>query len=148
MEAYIWLLIMVILLIIEGITVGLTTVWFAAGALVAMCANLLGLGLIWQILIFFIVSILLLAFTRPFALKFLNPRKTRTNYEDAVDRLVKITERVDNHNSTGIALLNGQEWTARSLTDEQILEKDTMAKVVEVKGVKLILVPDENRKDS
>lgn len=145
MEAYIWLIIMVIFLIIEGATVGLTTLWFAIGALVAMLANLLGLGIVGQFIIFIVVSLVLLAFTRPLALKYLNPRRSRTNYEDAVDKTVKITERVDNDNGTGTAVLNGQEWTARAWKDDVIIEIGTMAQVVEVKGVKLIVKPQEKK---
>ena len=82
----------------------------------------------------------LLIFTRPFALKYINPNKIRTNYEDVVDKTVKITGRVDNINGTGTAVLNGQEWTARSKREDEILEEGELARVVEVTGVKLIVV--------
>ncbi|MCM1258392.1 MAG: NfeD family protein [Roseburia sp.] len=141
MTVLIWLIIMIIFLIAEAITVGLATIWFAAGALAAMAVCALGFGTFIQFVVFFIVSMALLVFTRPFALKYVNPNKIRTNYEDVVDKTVKITERVDNINGTGTAVLNGQEWTARSKKDDEILEPGNLAKVVEVTGVKLIVVP-------
>lgn len=140
MTVLIWLIIMIIFLIAEAITVGLATIWFAAGALAAMAVCALGFGTFVQFMVFFIVSMVLLIFTRPFALKYVNPNKVRTNYEDAVDKIVKITERVDNINGTGTALLNGQEWTVRSRADSEILEPGDLAAVVGIAGVKLIVV--------
>ena len=68
----IWLGLFILLLVIEIITVGLTTIWFAAGALAALAANVLGANLIIQIIIFLAVSVVLLIFTRPWAEKHLN----------------------------------------------------------------------------
>ena len=93
------------------------------------------------IVLFFGVSSALLIFTRPIALRYFTPRQIRTNYEDAVGKTVKITVRVHNINGTGTAVLNGQEWTARSKDDRIALEEGTLAEVVAVEGVKLILVP-------
>ena len=134
MTVLIWLIIMIIFLIAEAVTVGLATIWFAAGALAAMGVCALGFGTFAQFVVFFIVSMVLLIFTRPFALKYINPNKIRTNYEDVVDKTVKITGR------TGTAVLNGQEWTARSKREDEILEEGELARVVEVTGVKLIVV--------
>ena len=141
MEILVWLGIIILLLIIEAVTVGLTTIWFAAGALVALIAGVLGLGVIGQIFLFLAVSLLLLFFTRPLVVKYMNPHKVRTNYEGAVDKTVKITERVDNINGMGKAILNGQEWTVRMQEEYNGLAEGELAKVVAVEGVKLILVP-------
>ncbi len=141
MVVLIWLGIMIALLMIEAITVGLTTIWFAAGAFVAMLASAVGIGIIGQVLLFFAVSLVLLFFTRPFAIRYINPHKIRTNYENAVDQTVKVTECVDNRNGTGIVVLNGQEWSARMREDPIILKEGALAKVVAIEGVKLILIP-------
>lgn len=140
MEAYmdvlVWLGIMIFFLVVEVITVGLTTIWFAA---VAACAA--GIGIAGQAALFFVVSFVLLIFTRPVALKYFNPHKIRTNYEDAVDKTVKVTERVDNKNGMGKAVLNGQEWTARMCRDDVTAEEGEILKVAAIAGVKLILEP-------
>ena len=141
MEILIWLGIMVLLLIIEAVTVGLATIWFAVGALAAIAACVFGVGIAGQIVLFFVVSLVLLFFTRPIAVKYINPHKIRTNYEDAVDRIVRITARVDNRAGTGTAVLNGQEWTVRMQNDKITLKEGELAKVVSVEGVKLILLP-------
>ena len=46
---------------------------------------------------------------------------------------------MDNINQTGMAVVNGQEWTVRAEKDEEILTPDTLAKVVNISGVKLIV---------
>lgn len=148
MEILVWLGIMVLFLIIEAVTVGLATIWFAAGALAAVAACAFGINIAGQIAIFFVVSLLLLFFTRPIAVKYINPHKIRTNYEDAVDRTVRITARVDNRAGTGTAVLNGQEWTVRMQNDKIILEEGELAKVISVEGVKLILVPFDDQPKS
>ncbi|MCI8634739.1 MAG: NfeD family protein [Eubacterium sp.] len=145
MEVLIWLGIMILLLIIEAITVGLTTIWFAAGALVALIASMLGAGITVQALLFFAVSLILLFFTRPIAVRYINPQKIRTNYEDTIDKTVKITRCVNNKNSTGTAVLNGLEWTVRMQDDNIVLQEGALARVVAVEGVKLILVPEEDK---
>lgn len=141
MTVYIWLGLMILFLIIEAVTVGLLTIWFAAGAFAAMLGCALGLGVFGQFVVFFVVSLVLLYFTRPLARKYMNPHKIRTNYEDVVDKIVKITETVDNFNDTGTAVLKGQEWMARSREDGVVLQAGSFAKVAAIEGVKLMLVP-------
>lgn len=142
-----WIGLIIVLLLIEVATVGLTTIWFAGGALVALIACGLGFGIIWQVALFFAVSLVLLFFTRPLAMKYLSPHKIRTNYEDAVGKTVQITEQVNNHQATGVAILNGQEWTARSTEDDIVLETGGMGQVVAVEGVKLIIKEAKQQKE-
>ena len=135
----IWIGLFIILLIIEVFTVGLTTIWFAIGALAAACVNTLGANLIIQVIVFLAVSIVLMIFTRPWAAKHLNKNRLRTNYESKIGEIIKITERVDNLRQTGRSIVDGQEWTVRSQDNNVILEKDELAKVISVSGVKLIV---------
>ena len=127
------------ILVIEIITVGLTTIWFAAGALAALAANVLGANLIIQIIIFLAVSVVLLIFTRPWAEKHLNRKRVRTNYEREIGKVIRITEKVDNLDQTGKSVVDGQEWTVRSRNDSDIFEAGALARVVAVSGVKLIV---------
>lgn len=135
----VWLAVMSVLIIIEIITVGLTTIWFAGGALVAMLIATLGGGTILQVVVFLVVSLVLLIFTRPFALNYINSTRIKTNYEGIIGKVVRITEDVDNMNGTGCATVNGQEWTVRSVNDNNKIEAGKLAKVVNIKGVKLIV---------
>lgn len=134
-----WLVLMVVLLIIEIITVGLTSIWAAGGALAALILNIIGVPFVGQVIAFFAVTILLLCFTRPFAMRFINTRREKTNYEGVIGKTIRVAEKVDNIAQTGMAVVNGQEWTVRAERDEEILEVGTIAKVVNISGVKLIV---------
>ncbi|MGN0343213.1 MAG: NfeD family protein [Roseburia sp.] len=136
---FIWIALIIVFLVIEIATVGLTTIWFAGGSLIALLAGIIGAPLWLQIVLFFAVSVLLLIFTRPWALKYITPHKIKTNYEDAIGKKVKVTARIDNAAGTGTVILNGQEWTARSEQDDVTFEVESMPEVVKVSGVKLIV---------
>ena len=138
-EAFIWLGLLIIFLVVEIITVGLTSIWLAGGALAALLLNIANLNLMWQIGAFFVVSFLLLFFTRPFAVKYINAHHEKTNYEGIIGKVVRVTETVDNLAQTGTAVVGGLEWTARAENDEDVLEPGTLVKVVSVSGVKLIV---------
>lgn len=137
-EGMVWLALLVVLVIIEIITLGLTTIWFAGGALAAFIACLLGAGIPVQIVLFFVVSVLLLAGTRPFAVKFFNRDRIKTNAESLVGDTGIVTEDIDNLNAAGTVKLHGQEWTARSVDNARIF-KDKIVVVQEIQGVKLIV---------
>lgn len=69
MNAMIWLILFVVLVVFEIATMGLTTIWFAAGALIAFFASLLHATWWLQFVFFIVVSLIMLIFTRPFALR-------------------------------------------------------------------------------
>lgn len=139
MEGIVWLILLIVFLVVEILTVGLTSIWLAGGSLAAFVLCKLGAGLGLQITAFFIVSVVLMVFTRPFAKKYINSNRTKTNYEEVIGKLVKITEKVDNVNGTGTAVVNGQEWTARAKNAGEIFEPGAIVRVAEITGVKLIV---------
>nr|WP_143524579.1 NfeD family protein [Roseburia sp. 499] len=138
MIGIIWLAIIVVMAIIEIITLGLTTIWFAGGALIAFIASLFGVSLPIQIVLFVIVSLVLLVFTRPFAVKFVNKNQTRTNAESLIGKSAIVLEDINNLKAEGAVSVNGQEWTARAV-DDTVITKDTVVEIVEIKGVKLMV---------
>ena len=141
MLQYFWLVLLIIFIVAECLTVGLISIWFAGGALIAMFFALLGVSTVWQIVVFLVVSAILLIITRPIAVKYINNKKEKTNYQSVIGTVVKVIEKIDNLNQTGAAFTEGKEWTARAIEDNMILEKDTFAKVIEIEGVKLIVEP-------
>ena len=138
-EAIIWLGLLVIFLVVEIATVGLTSIWLAGGALAALILDIAGLNIWWQIGVFIVISFILLIFTRPFAVKYINSHHEKTNYEGIIGKVVRITEKVDNLQNTGTAVVNGLEWTTRTELDGEILNPGDLAKVVNISGVKLIV---------
>ena len=143
-----WLVALVAFLVIELITVGLTTIWLAGGALVAFILAILGVNVWVQIIAFVVISFLLVYFTRPLAVKYLNPRRTRTNSDELIGETVKVIERIDNRAAAGRALARGMEWSARAVSDDMIIEKDVLVKVLRIEGVKLIVEPIHEQQES
>lgn len=137
-EGIIWLAILIIMVIIEIITLGLSTIWFAGGALVAFLASLVGASIPIQIALFLVVSFLLLAVTRPIAVKYFNKDRARTNAESLIGAVAVVQETIDNLQATGRVQVHGQEWAARSGNDMRI-EPGTEVLVEEIHGVKLIV---------
>lgn len=135
----IWTALIILFIVVEIISVGLTSIWFAGGALVALLVCAAGLGTAWQFAAFVVVSVILILFTRPWALKYMKPKLVKTNYEAAVGKNVCLTETVDNIKGTGTAVLNGQEWTARAYEDGKVFEAGTIVKVKEIRGVTLYI---------
>ena len=91
-----WLIAFGVLLLIEILTLGLTTIWFAAGALVAFLAAALNMPLLVQVIAFLVVSILMLIFTRPIMTKHLNAKTTKTNAESLVGEKARVLIPVNN----------------------------------------------------
>lgn len=141
MEAIFWLIVIIACIVIEILTLGLTTIWFAGGALIAFIAALLSAPLWLQIVLFVIVSALMLLFTRPFAVKFINKGAVKTNYESMTGRVGEVVEQIDNLKATGCVRVGGQDWTARSDVQEEIIPVDTKVVVKRIEGVKLIVTP-------
>lgn len=138
-EAAVWIGLLIVFLIVEIATVGLTSIWLAGGTVAALILDVAGLNIWWQIGAFVFVSFVLLLFTRPFAVKYINSHHEKTNYEGIIGKVVRITETVDNLQNTGTAVVNGLEWTTRTEKDGEILNPGELAKVMDISGVKLIV---------
>ena len=137
----IWLVVLAILLVIEFLTLGLTTVWFAGGALVAFLVSLAG-GPLWlQLLLFIAVSVVLLLFTRPLAVKYLNKDVQKTNVDSIPGQKGIVTATIDNLKAEGQVTIQGMEWTARAKNGNTI-EKGKVVRVTAVEGVKLSVEED------
>lgn len=138
-----WLVLLIVAIVVEVLTMGLTTIWFAGGALVAILAAMLHLPIWLQIILFAGVSLTLLFFTRPVAVKYFNRDRIKTNVESMVGRQAVVTGEIDNIQGIGQVTLSGQEWSARS-TDEKVrIPVGSVVNIVSVSGVKLIVRPDE-----
>lgn len=138
-----WLVFLIIAIVAELISLGLTTIWFAGGALVAIFAALLHAPIWLQVILFFAVSLLLLFFTRPIAVKYFNKDRVKTNAESIVGRQAIVTGEIDNLQGIGQVTVGGQEWSARSCDDKMRIAVGSVVNVVAINGVKLIVRPDE-----
>lgn len=135
----VWLAILIILVVIEIFTLGLTTIWFAGGALVAIVVAALG-GPVWlQVLLAGIVSAVLLFFTRPVAVKYFNRDRERTNAESLVGRQAIVLSEINNLQGIGQVTINGMEWTARTTVDGQTINPGEVVVIRGINGVKLLV---------
>ena len=141
MEPIIWLGILAVLLVIEGLTTALTTIWFAGGALAAAIASGFGMGIVAQLLLFFCVSLVLLIFTRPAAMKLMNKNTEKTNVDSLLGKTAVVIQKVSNLEQTGQVRINDIEWMARTSDDNIIIPVGTVVVIKEVHGVRLIVEP-------
>lgn len=141
MESICWLGLLVLFVIIEIATMGLTTIWFAGGSVAGFIASILGGGILLQVVLFLAISIILLIFTRPFAAKYINKNKVRTNIDELIGKKAVVIEQIDNLAATGQARLEGKEWTARTEQDNVKIPEGTTVTVLRISGVKLIVEP-------
>ena len=144
MEAIIWLALMVIFLIAEALTVSMVSLWFAAGAVVALLLSLLHLQVWVQVVVFFVVSGVLLACLRPMVRRHVAPKIVPTNVDAIVGTRGIVTAEIDNVCAAGQIKVNGMEWSARSTTGE-IIPEGTLIRVERIEGVKAFVTPIERR---
>lgn len=140
----IWLAILIVAIVVEVLTMGLTTIWFAGGALVAILAALIHAPVAVQILLFFVVSLLLMFFTRPVAVKYFNRDRVKTNVESLIGRQAIVISEIDNLQGIGQVTVGNQEWSARSAGNSLRIPVGAVVNVLSINGVKLIVRPDEN----
>lgn len=136
----IWLIIAVICLIIEAITVGLTTVWFAAGAVVALILSLFDVSIPVQIIVFLAVSICLLVFTRKIFVNKLKTGSEKTNIDALIGCEGLVVRNIGDF-SAGQVKLNGQIWTAVGRDPDAVIPSGTPVRVIAIEGVKLVVEP-------
>ena len=140
MEAIIWLVLMVIFLVAEALTVSMVSLWFAAGAVVALLLSLLHLQVWVQVVLFFVVSGVLLACLRPMVRRHVAPKIVPTNVDAIVGTRGIVTAEIDNVCAAGQIKVNGMEWSARSTTGE-IIPEGTLIRVERIEGVKAFVTP-------
>ena len=138
-EIIFWLILLILCIGVELATMGLTTIGFAGGALVAIFAAVMGAPIWLQAVLFIAVSLLLLFFTRPIAVKYFNKDRVKTNVESLVGRQAIVVSEVDNLQGIGQVTVGGQEWSARSAADQARINVGAVVTIVAINGVKLIV---------
>ncbi|MBQ6119714.1 MAG: NfeD family protein [Clostridia bacterium] len=138
---FVWLGLLVLFLAVEFATAQLTTVWFAAGALVSLLLASFGVdNLAIQIIVFTLVSLVSLILTRPLVKKWTRAKKQPTNADMVIGEEAVVTETISNTDGKGLAKVNGAIWSARSV-DDSIIPAGKTVTVRKIEGVKLIVEP-------
>lgn len=142
----VWLGLLVLFAVVEAVTIGLVSLWFAAGALCALLSSYFTENIWLQITVFLAVSAAAMVVLRPLAKKFVFPRVVPTNADRVIGRDAVVTEDIDNRKGAGAAVVFGVAWTARSL-DGAPIPAGTTVTVERIDGVKLIVSPAANQKE-
>ena len=141
MYAVYWLIASAVYLLVEIMTLVLTSIWFAGGAVVAAITALFGVPFWVQMLIFIVVTCLLFALTRPVAKRYLNSKVQKTNTDALIGQTALVTQDIDNLNAKGQVKVEGQIWTARSISDDVQLHEGQKVMIESISGVKVIVKP-------
>lgn len=135
---WIWLGAIVLFGVIEALTAGLVSIWFVAGALAALVAALLDTSFLVQLALFAVVSAIALAATRPLVRKMTTGKIVPTNADRVLGQEAKVTETIDNENSTGAVYADGKTWTARS-ADDTVIRRGSVVVIERMEGVRLFV---------
>ena len=139
MGTMVWLVFLIACIIIEAITVTLVCIWFAGGALVALLAAALHAPVWLQITLFLVVSLVLLIFTRPIAVKYFNKDRKKTNVESLIGKQAVVISEIDNLHGAGQVTVNGMQWSARNVEDGIEIPIGAVVEITAIRGVKLIV---------
>lgn len=134
----VWFVLFLALLVFELATMGLYTIWFSIGALAATGVSMAGGSIGLQFAVFFILSLVLLLFTRPLATRFFNQNREKTNIDTMPGKIVLVTKEIDNRKSQGEVLCEGMPWSARSV-DGTVIPEGSQACIQSVEGVKVLV---------
>lgn len=137
---YVWLIALVVFIVIEIATMGLTTIWFAGGALIALVLALVDVSFYVQLAAFLVISIVLLVCTRSLAMKFFNGKRVKTNVDSIIGKQAIVLAEIDNLKEEGQVILNGMEWSARAYENGTVIPVGAVVEVKEVQGVKLMVM--------
>lgn len=132
-----WLAVAVLCIAIEAMTQTLTTLWFGCGAFVLIFLSFLPIPFKWQLLLFVVISLVLLIFTRPFAVKKLKVKKTPTNSDALIGKKVLVTEKITELEK-GAVKVNGVVWSARGENNAP-LSKGEECIITEIEGATLVV---------
>ena len=136
---WIWLTLTIIFVIIEAITLGLTTIWFALAGIILIFLSFLPIVFEVQILIFLAISAIFIFFTRPLALKKFKTGRVKTNVDSLVGKIALVTKQITEFDS-GEVKLNGQIWTARLEEGSTVnLTEGIKCEVIKIEGVHAIV---------
>ncbi len=130
---WVWIGITIICILIESLTVSLTTIWFGISAFIMVFLSFTPIPIVAQIFIFVVIALVLLIFTRPVVQKKLNAKKIATNYEKIIGQIAVVTKKITALEK-GVIKINGMEWTA-AVREDITLEEGSKCIIEEVAGV-------------
>ena len=140
---WIWIAVVVLAVVVEIFTNHLVSIWFVPAAIVSLILDFCHVQIVWQIVAFIAVSAVGVVMAKTFLSKYLKPSQdSKTNIDAIVGSKCIVTEKIDNYAGCGMARVNGQLWSARSVSDDDVFESGEILRIVAIEGVKLICKKD------
>ena len=130
---WVWVAVTIICIVIETLTLALTTIWFGISSFVLVFLAFTPIPFGVQLFIFVTLSLVLLIFTRPVVKKKLNQKKIATNYERIIGQIAVVTKKITALDK-GSVKINGMEWTA-AVKEDITLEEGSKCIIEEIAGV-------------
>ena len=130
---WVWVAVTIICVVIESLTLALTTIWFGISAFVMVFLAFTPLPFVAQLFIFVALAMVLLIFTRPIVKKKLSQKQIATNYERIIGQIAVVTKKITALEK-GSVKINGMEWTA-AVKEDIVLEKGSKCIIEEIAGV-------------
>ncbi len=135
---WVWFAIAAFFMITEIVTAGFFLFWFGIGAAIAGILALLGLGAIWQWLVFVIVSCILFAISRRFAERVTKKQPPGIGADRFIGKTGTVLEDINNVTSTGRVRIDKEEWRADSDSGE-VITAGSQVIVVKLIGTHLVV---------
>ena len=130
---WVWVAVTIICVVIESLTLSLTTIWFGISSFVLVFLAFTPIPFGAQLFIFVAMSLVLLIFTRPVVKKKINQKQIATNYERIIGQIAVVTKKITALDK-GSVKINGMEWTA-AVKEDITLEKGSKCIIEEIAGV-------------
>jgi membrane protein implicated in regulation of membrane protease activity len=134
-----WLTVFLAFAVVEMLTLDLFFIMLGGGALAGLLADFAGAEFWLQIVVFCVVSLLMIAFVRPIALRHL--RKGQSDQRTNIDRLIGesalVMETVST--SSGLVKIGGDVWSARS--ENGVLNAGQRVVVSAIEGATAVVAP-------
>lgn len=134
---YIWLALIIVFFVLEAMTMDLFGIWFSIGALAAFITTYATDDWIVQTIVFVIVAVILLLFTRPVAKKYFTPRRVRTNLDRIVGEKGIVLKAIKPF-EVGEVKVDGKIWSAIANENQEIAKGETVT-IVSIEGAKVIV---------
>ncbi len=130
---WVWVAVTIICIVIESLTLSLTTIWFGISSFVLVFLAFTPIPFGAQMFIFVALALVLLIFTRPVVKQKLNQKKIATNYERIIGQIALVTKKITALDK-GSVKINGMEWTA-AVKEDITLEEGSKCIIEEIAGV-------------
>ena len=130
---WVWVAVTIICVVIESLTLALTTIWFGISAFVMVFLAFTPMPFVAQVFIFVVLALVLLIFTRPIVKKKLSQKQIATYYERVIGQIAVVTKKITALDK-GAVKINGMEWTA-AVKEDIVLEKGSKCIIEEIAGV-------------